>query len=647
MTLSHLLIILALAGATAFVLVTSRNAYRKRWQTILAATLRSLFGIAVIIAFLEPVFTVRRLPEHTGEIPVLIDASESMTRFDADSILAVFRNTLATITGSSSRPVRQPLYILFGDSVRSAPSGESFTAADRTSFFPRTGELPLRQSPQEMIIVSDANWSNPQTVTTGSEAVAVWYLPLRGTGSAATITCTLPDSIVTPVDTPAMVNIPCSGFARTAADIQLSISDNDIPVTADSQTIQAGPFHHTFALRLPGVKAGVYRYTVTAVNSTDTVGTTRFLLRHAVPRSFSYVIVASAPSLDNRFLRSALAGRTDFTETTAKTRRSADCRFIFSPSEASVASRSTLDVYLGRSPEASTGTTFPITDGNVTVNTTLHNPFMRLPVADLPPVRVTKPGKGITVTTAWITATADRDSFPLVFKGIYNNRSIIGCGFQEFWKWDFLPLAHTATGEADIFRFTRCCIDAAAATLRELRADTLLVYPAGQPSAHRPLRLSVVLPSIATPELKSVALSLKLRTADSTPILDTVVGIVATGSMLHEVRLPAVDTGRYTLSSTLSGISRGYASAITFPVQQEDAERRVTAQNEALLREMGQPFSPSDTALLTRLFTDAGSFQDREPSIEKLPVRRSWWLLALLLFSLGGEWLLRRVTKLD
>jgi hypothetical protein len=276
-----------------------------------------------------------------------------------------------------------------------------------------------------------------------------------------------------------------------------------------------------------------------------------------------------------------------------------------------------------------------------------RNPFARLPAAGLPPATAIPAGKEIAVTTAWITASTGRDTLPLVFKGIYRNRPMVGCAVSSFWKWDFLPLGHAATGEADVFAFSRCLLDAVAATIRELQTDTLLVYPVRRPAAGRPLRITAVIPSVNAPELQTVTIALNLRTEDGATIRDTVLQLIATGGMLHEAVLPPLAPGGYTLSGSLTAGAHRYASAVSFTVEPDDAERAVTGQNELLLREMGQPFSPADTAFLSRLFTGDRRFHEQEPVPEKIRLRRSWWLFALLLLTLGSEWLLRRASRLD
>ncbi len=645
MTLLHLLIAAALIATTTIAVIAALQSYRKPWQRITAITLRILLGSTLLIAFFEPVLTVHRFPESTGALPVLIDASESMSFFNADSVLQAVHHSLEAL---SLPPNRKPVYLLFGDSLRTLPPALPYRTGDRTSIFPAPGEHPLLATARDLIIISDANWSNPETVVHNVNDQSIWYLPLTPVRTAPALALTLPDSIVTPADSSAVFTIPCNGLVRASSAIVLSITEEETSVAADTHTIAAGPFHYTFKVRLPRTAAGLHRYRVSAVNRSDTTRYTAMVLRHVVPEKFTYTITSTAASLDQRFLRSALAGRKDFIKASKSKAADIDFRFTATPPAAPSAKHSPLPVYLGilpgskQSPDTITPESIELT------GTALHNPFRQLPIGNLPPVAVSRPGTSITVTTAWITAQKKRNAtIPLVFRGVYNNKPLIGCALRDFWRWDFLPLAHTAGGEADVFRFSGMLPDAAVATLLELQTDTLLAFPRGRPVANRPVEMIIAVPTATIPYLQPFTVHCTLSDTGGNTALDTAVTFIAGGTLLQRVTLPPLDTGAFTAVCSLSTGSRHYRSAVTVTVNNNDAEQRVTSQNKQLLNEMGQPLTLSDTTLLARIFTGKNGFQKQDPVAEKFRIRQSWWMLALLLLLLGGEWLLRRMVRLD
>jgi hypothetical protein len=645
MTIWHLIIAALLAGGTILAVATARRAYPKRWQTILAAALRILFGTAIIIAFFEPSLTVHRLPEQNRALPILVDASQSMSLFAADSVLEAFAQICASFTDNQRIPFRKPVWMFFGDSLRTGLTPSSYRTTDHSSFFPRIRRDPLLQSCTDMIVISDANWSNTAPVSEELSAKAIRYLPLRKVRTAGTITCTAPDTIVTPADSTFTLSVSCSGIALSDTRVVLVISNGSATTGADSQTVSRGPFRKRFSITLPRVPPGAHLYRVTATNPTDTVQYSRMLLRRAVPEFFSYSIAAPGPSLDIRFLRNALAGRKDFRNTAGRPATETDIRFIFDGSTARPQSPRTLSVYIGALP-GSAPARDSIIPGRLVTDPSIRNPFYNLTTGELPPVVAVRPAKKLSVTASWISAVVNRDTIPLIFRGVYDNHPLIGCGFSGLWHWDFMPLAHSA-GEADAFPFTLRLLDAAAATFRELQSDTLLVYPTASPTAGAPVPFTLILPAANIPELQAVSLSVTIRTGTGTSVCDTTLQIISTGRTLHHAVLPPLDTGSYVAACSLAAGHRSYTSAIAFSTRSDNAELSVTAQNENLLRDLGQPLQLNDTALLASLFNPEHHTLAPEPLVQKIRFRRSWWLLVLLLALLGTEWTLRRFARLD
>ena len=87
MTYWYLLVIGVILGVTILATLHSLRMSVSKLEKSVFIVIRLLLGIILIIAFLEPVITVNRLPHRMRSIPVLIDASQSMSLFSPDSIL--------------------------------------------------------------------------------------------------------------------------------------------------------------------------------------------------------------------------------------------------------------------------------------------------------------------------------------------------------------------------------------------------------------------------------------------------------------------------------------------------------------------------------------------------------------------------------
>ena len=648
MTVGHLIIAAALVTGTVFAVRSVRGSYPRRWMTAVAAALRVSSAGALLIALFEPAVTIHRLPAAGRTLPILIDASESMSLFNADSVIRLLEERCANYPETPARPGRRPVWMLFGDSLRPHDTAAPYLPLDRNSLFPPVQRHPLLHSCDELIIVSDANWSNTSPFKDELSSKTVWYLPLAPQRKKPSLTCDAPDTLVTAAGASRTLPVVCSGTAINATKIMLTISDGSSRVAADTQEVPPGPFRHMFSIRLPPVPSGLQLYRIDAFSTGDTLRRCRYSLCRTVPATCTYTVRTAAPSLDVRFLRNALAGRKEFRELPAAEKNRADVQFLFSTTgEArSGPAGQALTVYLGTLPGAGkTGTPLK-SGGHLLVENSTRNPFFGMPVDELPPITPIRPGKNIPITASWISVTDGHDTIPLVFRGVTGNRTFIGCGFSGFWQWDFLPLAHVS-GEAESFQFSGRLLGAVAATLHELKTDTLLAYPSTQPAGGKPADFTIIFPSSTLHDLQQAELRLTVYDTLQKPCIDTTPALIASGEMFHRITLQPLAPGSYTVVCSLAVGSAPKKSEVPFEVMRTNAELTVTAQNENLLGEIGQPLSLTDTLQFNSLLTDASPSPEQEPVAQRFRFRRSWWLLAIILLSLGGEWTLRRFARLD
>ncbi|MBN1309246.1 MAG: hypothetical protein JXA18_15080 [Chitinispirillaceae bacterium] len=642
MTVYSLCAITLILGATALALFHTLREEVPRRKRTLFIVLRLLIGAFLMLALLEPVFFIRRLPERNRPVPVLIDASRSMSLFQADSAIRFLQRAFSA---SGRRPAA---WFLFGDSLRGIDDPASSAAVDRKSYFPPMSSLPVLQKATDVIVVSDANWSNPAPVSADLAAKSVWYLPLRPVRRPPSMECSLPDTIISPAGTRCSMNVPLSGFASRAATVTMTIAENGATVFSDSFAVPAGRFSLTVDARLPPAAAGLHLYRVIVVNLRDSLSQSRHVLHHAVPGGFVYRMSPALPSLDLRFLRLALSRTPAFVEGSATKGKRADVVFIFGDGSAETAvppAGATLPVYCGCLPgtvvriDSTAGARLFLPDCGA------PNPFYQLPLRDLPPIASMVRSRRIAAVCPWLSAATGNDTTPLLFSGMYRNRLMIACAFTGFWRWDFLPLSH-ASGEAETFIFSQRLIDAVASTLHSLRIDTLLIFPSGQLTAGNPVSFTCVIPSLLHSS-SPVRLPCSIRSDDTTFHRDTLLEIFPSGPLIQQVSLPPLDSGEYSIRCSLSTPAATFHSVVPFTVAADNSEMLVTAQNESLLREIGLPLDTAADGPLASPLDPSDRTLVEQTISRRIVIRRSWWLLLALLLLFGVEWGMRRFAQLD
>ncbi|MBN1578305.1 MAG: hypothetical protein JW913_17220 [Chitinispirillaceae bacterium] len=646
MTLHALLVITLILGATSLALFHALREEVPRWKKNLFIAIRLLIGALLTLALLEPAFTVRRLPERNRPVPVLIDASRSMSLFPADSAIRLLQQVLSAAGHAASPGRRRAAWFLFGDSLR-ATDDPTRTAADRRSYFPSMNSLPVLQKATDIIIISDANWSNPTPVAADLASKSVWYLPLNTVRRPPSIECSPPDTIVSYAGTTRSMKVPCTGFASEAATVTVTVAENAAPLFVDSLAVAAGPFAHAFDARLPPAAAGLHLYTVTVANRRDTLSRSRYVLHHAVPEAFVYRTFSARPSLDLRFFRLALARSQSFVDGSVAHRKRVDVVFIFGDGQADMAiPAAALPVYCGCLPgktvriDSIAGTRLFLPECG------MPSPFFQLPLRDLPPIASMVRNPQVVPACPWLSAAVGNDTVALLFSGIHRKRSIIACAFTGFWRWDFLPLSH-ASGEAETFIFSQRLIEAVISTLHALRTDTLLVFPSGQPTAGDAVRLTCVIPSFLHSSEESIHLPCSIGNDDGTFHRDTLIEFLPSGPLLQRVSIPPLDSGNYSVGCSLSTPLKTVHSSVPFTVAADNGELLVTGQNESVLREIGQPLDTGADGQLTSPLRPPDRTLVEQTVNRRIVIKRSWWLLIALLLLLGIEWGMRRFARLD
>lgn len=644
MTLLRLLCLALILGATILAIVQTYSTVLPAWKKAAFISLRLLAGTLIILAFTEPSFTVNWLPERNRPLPVLVDASRSMSLFSVDSVLQHFRAALNKLDSNRLSNRRTLRWFLFGDSLRRHDGNAAFTFNDRRSFFPSMIGDPFLQKATELIVISDANWSNSAPVF--SNGKAIWYLPLAPPRLSPAISVSLPDTITAAAKKPRPVKIPCWGRASDATIIAIEITEDSSKILADSVTAGPGPFSHTFEALLPAASAGLHLYRVRVANRIDSVEQSCYLVYHAVAQTFNYTMISSRQSLDLRFFRLAIARRSMLIETAPSSERH-DAVFFFGDgggNEAGLTSGA-LAVYIGSVPGKTAGVDSIAGARLFLPRCSAINPFLHLPLRDLPPITSIARNPRITPACPWLSAQIGNDTIPLLFNGFYRNLPIVVCAFSGFWKWDFLPLSHT-TGEAEAFAFSNLLVDAIIEKLHTMKTDTLLVFPCGQPTEIDSLRLCCCIPHSAR-LAETIRIPCTISKENSVFRYDTLLDFSPSFPLIGKVTLPPLDSGRYSVRCSLSSATKTMRSAVEFEIEADKSELLVSAQNETLLREIGQPLDiTSEDQLAGLLHPSEGNPIDQTVR-KRVVIKRSWGILIALLLLLGVEWLMRRLAELD
>lgn len=646
MTLLKILFTTLVAGATLITIIQMVCSTLSPLKKTLFIILRICTCVLLLTVFIEPQITINHLPKHNRRIPMLLDASLSMSLFSADSLVERIEQSLDSMGHKEDGPSIVP--ILFGDSMRPAAHSGSYAPVDESSFFPSPADHPILRNASDIIIVSDANLSNASSVQRMIAEKNVWYQTLPPPRTVPYISCTIPDSVVSASGSFRKLEILCRGTASRDALIKVTVTDSTV-LLPDSFTVDAGQFSRGVTIELPPQRPGMHIYRILVANRTDSLETERVVLHHSVADTLFYSLKAAVPSLDARFLRLALSRKENFVEITTKQKRTADISFIFGTDSFALPGPlpSSLAVCFGPPPGVSSRVHF--TSGASTfrlaVNDLNFNPFISLPINRLSPVSDIFRSTNLTEIEPWITAIMEKDTLPLVFRAPYRGRPVICCAFTGIWQWDFLPLA-TSSGEADEFIFSEALINAVTATINSMHTDTLLTFPKGELSSGRPIQFNFITPATISSSSKS-SVQWKITDSSGTVVLDTSLSLAPSTHLIRTMTVAPLLAGSYNIeTSHISSFGTRQAKR-GFRVTEDKSELSVTAQNEALLREIGQPLDCTRPENLASLLAATGSSITEEPIARKIPVHRSWPLLIALFVLLGTEWALRRAVRLD
>jgi hypothetical protein len=653
-TIILLLLLCAIAAVSAYRIVRLPLSVRIRALFLL---LRLALLAAIAAAFIEPAIVLERLSRPQRDIPVLIDGSKSMRLFSPDSTAVPLLSAFTRWNAASGGGKRTFHFFLFGDSLRKADPRSSFSWSDRRSLFPETWNAPEIRDAGSMVLITDGNWSNASKPDAAFTEKNVWYLPLNSFHESPWLQLdidSVPDKSI--ADSPLVVRAVVQGVVSRQGGVTVTVREKNRTLGSATAVASQGYFKHEARINLPGQPPGRHlcRFDVSAV--TDSLMVRSYRLHYAVPGQYSWTMPRSTPSLDRRFIRTALGRRSDFIENESPLSKPSDLLIVFNGDSAARKMASMVKpqgavLYIGclPCPSLQTAVAGPITFFRPPAGTA-QNPFDNLDVAALPPLSqipyckkdVPRPRDVFITARVRKTGSGATDTIDCIYTGRTNGMRYIVCAVTDLWRWDFLPLA-VAPDEERIFSISDRLLTLAGQVLSSGLSDGLLLYPAGCLAASDSLRFHIAFPA-AIPIPTSVRLTCAFS-GDRNQRYDTSFVITVTGSVHQSVSIRPLEPGVWRLEAeAMAGKSR-YRYSDSVAVNEDRSEYMIKGQNVTLLDEIAQPLNVEDSALPERLFSRSDAAA--QPVKETFHISRGWPLLVLIFLLFGAEWILRRMFRLD
>jgi len=636
-----LFFLLLVAGGVLGCAGTMRSSRNPLLRAVIVI-LRTLQVLLIGIAFTQPVITCNKLVDHNRSVAVLVDASESMSQFDLTALVNRTDSLFKVNSSSTTFSARTVLWYLFGDSLRPWNRDRAYTSLDRSSIFPKLSDGSPPGNAAEIVVVSDAHWSNDVSAAALLQNRAAWYIPLTTSRKLPFITCHHADTVQCQADSASTVSISVQGNLPADGYIYIKLMSSKAMLYFDSLQVSAGSFAQKITLPLPPLAAGFYPVTLHCYHANDTLVATRStLLIHSVPHIFTYSCSPLEPSLDIRFIKSALASNNLMREAVATSTKAVDAEIVAGARDTITPGNSAL-IVLGKLFKRQENIFLTPDDHFIAVKGYRENQFSTFDASAMPPVTAYPHDTSMKNIAPLFSCLRKNDTIPLLYRCTIYNHPVLVCAISDFWKWDFLPLARTS-GEGDNFAFTQRLIGAGHEMLFSLHTDTFLVAPAHQPRENSVTPLVAVIPSSV--QYSPGQLHYSLKDASGTTIIDTSISPAAYQMLLRFATLPPLPAGNYTIRASLTTYPAVSCSTMLI-VDKNRTEMTATGQNEALLRESCRLLDLNNPTHIDRLL-QSGPSNETETLPQRFPLHRGWPLLIAIFCTLFTEWIIRKVHDLD
>ncbi len=603
---------------------------------VLLISIRIMLIAAIALAFFEPELSLNRLSTAKRSFALLIDNSKSMTGFAPDSTVVAPVNKILHYASVNKKISVTAL--TFGDTLR------PFTQFDEHSFSAAKSELPDITkgelfSVDDFIIISDGQWTSSAERINKLTERQVYYLPLNFISRKpyADINSSFSDTGT------ATFKTRITGYVTKQTLCTLAVSDNHHPFKSMAISFDSGSIDSTIIFPVTTGISGKHLFKTLVFNSDSSLLAQDFTIVTIHPKKFTYAIHSSGPSLDLRFLTQALMKHPEFKKTSP---RLADLS-IFTGQQSNLPS--TIDkiqpdavcAFLGVSQCGDSSTI--VRDHFKIIKNQSYIPQVpfTIPLADLPPpsaLPVCRPELENASTILSVSSSSTTAPYPLLSTGMFMSRPALRVSFQGLWRWDFWPMS-SSRGEEEPFLFSEYLIALCKEMIIINKGSDLFAYPDFDRSESDSLVFAVSLPS----ELKLsqlVSLDLRLLSSAGKPVQLSQSQLTATGS-LHYIKMPFPRDSIICYDVSLKHGNKQFSYRDCFFNQYINRERSVGNQNASLLNQYALPVQLySDSAIAA--FFAAHSDTSKLPIKQVIPIRRSWWLITLILVLFSFEWYFRK-----
>ena len=607
-------------------------------------SLRLLLLSLIYVAFVEPVIHFQRLSNTDTPVPVFIDVSASISLFAPEStVLPILKNM------SDSKRFT---FFMFGDSIRKLENLSDLKFSDKRSFFPSSADSKTFKNTQDMILLSDGNWSNANLQPDIFFDKSVYFTTLNSFKHNSFIQFSAPEFQTIPTDSQNFLPLDLEARVSNTGDISIKVNENGKTIYKQVVNIDTGYNVRRLNPALPKALPGKHLYKIEISFPPDTLHSVKYSVLYALPGAFSYKLYSATPTLDNRFIALSLKRRSDFEEIAV--RKKADLLFLFdwnneAKSELQQLKKNGIAVFTGCLPCSTS--LIPWSQGTRFLQNKIagENLFDDLNKEDLPPLSGLFKGCSSfravhRQLSAGLMYKNRTDTIDIIFNAEWRKRKIIALAARDFWRWDFWPMS-LARSEEQAYSFSDLFINTIKNKLLEQLSDHFFVYPSKEQRESDSLIFSVSFPSEISIS-SDIKLTFSLSDFSRKRILDTSFTITNTGSSNQSVSLTGISAGSYLYKCTASSNAKTFTYKDTLYIRPDISEFMITGQNLLFLREIGQDVDLSDSIAISRFIgTKLSAKASATPQSFKL--NRSWWMLAAIFLLFAIEWIFRRRELLD
>jgi hypothetical protein len=606
----------------------------------LLISIRIMLIAAIALAFFEPELSLNKFSTSKRSVALLIDNSKSMTGFSPEQTVIAPVNKILK-TASTSKKISVTAFT-FGDTLQPHLRFDQKAFSATQSEFPdiKSGEL---FSADNIIVFSDGNWSSSAARINKLYDRQVYYLPLNTISRRTRIDMesSFIDSITHGNECAFKTSI--SGYLTKKDICTLTVTDNNRLFKSKVIAFDSGSIDSTIVLPFVKRISGKHLFKTTLFNKDSSLIAQVFSVVSIPPKQFTYTLYSTLPSLDQRFFTLALKKHPEFKKASPPL---ADLSIFTGPQNDlhSVINKipsHSICAFIGVSQCGDSFTT--ISDHfNIVQNQSFIPPLpFTIPHPDLPPpsaLPVCRPELENASTFLYLSDNNTTDPYPLLSFGNFLSHSALSVNFLGLWRWDFWPMS-TARGEEEPFLFSEYLIALCKEMIISKTGSDLFAFPDFDKSGNDSLVFAVSLPS-ELPLSQSVSLELRLLSPSGKPIHMSISKLTTTGSLLY-IKTPFPSDSTICYDVALKHTNKQFRYQDCFINQYANRELLVDNQNTLLLNQFAQPLQLDSDSVITTFFANLSN--ESKPLIKQvLPLRRTWWLIALILILFSTEWYLRK-----